>query len=172
MESTTDKKPKKKFRDTGLGKFLSTTAPKVLDVVGDVLPSNGVLGIVKNLIDREPDLTTEQRAALIDQVQLFEKEMALLDVQDRDSAREMQMEALKQENVLSKVFVYYLGAFMLLSATSFGVMLFFVEFPEENRRLIEMFVDIFLFSGAVTVLNFFLGSSKGSVDKSKQLLKP
>ena len=35
--------------------------PPVLDAVGDVLPERGVLGIVKNLVEREPDLTHDQR---------------------------------------------------------------------------------------------------------------
>jgi hypothetical protein len=48
-----DKKPKKKFRDTGLGKFLKQKAPKILDSVGDLLPDKGVLGIVKNLIAKD-----------------------------------------------------------------------------------------------------------------------
>ena len=34
---------KKRFRDTRVGKFLTTKAPKVLDVVGDLLPNSGVL---------------------------------------------------------------------------------------------------------------------------------
>lgn len=54
-------KDKKKFKDTKVGGWLSENAPKVLDVVGDALPDNGVLGIVKNLIDNEPDLTAEQK---------------------------------------------------------------------------------------------------------------
>jgi len=46
-------KPKKKFKDTKVGKFLLGSGSKIADVVGDLLPSSGVLGIVKNLIDKE-----------------------------------------------------------------------------------------------------------------------
>jgi len=49
-----DKKPRKKFRDTKVGNFLLEKAPSILGVVGDVLPDAGVLGVVKNLIDKEP----------------------------------------------------------------------------------------------------------------------
>ena len=52
---------KKKFKDTKVGQWVSDHAPKVLDVIGDVLPDKGILGVVKNLIDNEPDLTAEQR---------------------------------------------------------------------------------------------------------------
>ena len=43
-------KPKKKFKDTKVGKFLLGSGSKIADVVGDLLPSSGVLGIVKNLM--------------------------------------------------------------------------------------------------------------------------
>ena len=48
-------KPKKKFSETKVGKFLKTAAPGIIGTVGDVLPDAGVLGLVKNLIQKEPD---------------------------------------------------------------------------------------------------------------------
>ena len=41
----------KKFKDTKLGKFIKLKAPKGLEVAGDLLPDEGLLGVVKNLID-------------------------------------------------------------------------------------------------------------------------
>ena len=49
-------KPKKKFSQTKVGQFLSEKVPSILGVVGDVLPDAGVLGIVKGLIEKEPDI--------------------------------------------------------------------------------------------------------------------
>ena len=46
-------KQKKKFKDTKVGSFLSKVAPSILGTMGDVLPDAGVLGIVKNLIEKE-----------------------------------------------------------------------------------------------------------------------
>ena len=46
-------KPKKKFSETKVGAFLSKAAPGILGIAGDVLPDAGVLGIVKNLIQKE-----------------------------------------------------------------------------------------------------------------------
>ena len=50
-------KPKKKFSETKVGAFLSKAAPSILGIAGDVLPDAGVLGLVKNLIKKEPDAT-------------------------------------------------------------------------------------------------------------------
>lgn len=45
--------PKKKFKDTKVGQFLSKAAPGILGTVGEVLPDQGLLGVVKNLIHKE-----------------------------------------------------------------------------------------------------------------------
>ena len=57
----------KKIKDTSLGKWLKEKAPNVLDTVGDLLPDQGALGVVKNLIDKQyPDLSPEEVKAKID----------------------------------------------------------------------------------------------------------
>lgn len=58
------KEPRKRIRDTKVGQWLLNSAPKVLDVVGDALPDTGVMGVVKNLVDRDPNVTHEQRMEL------------------------------------------------------------------------------------------------------------
>jgi hypothetical protein len=56
----------KKIKDTGLGKWLKEKAPSVLDTVGDLLPDQGALGIVKNLLDQEPDVSPEEAKARVE----------------------------------------------------------------------------------------------------------
>jgi hypothetical protein len=54
-------KPKKKFKDTKVGKFLINKVPSILGIVGDVLPDAGVLGMVKSLIEKEsPEVLTKE----------------------------------------------------------------------------------------------------------------
>ena len=57
---------KKKIKDTKLGAWLSTKAPNILGVVGDLLPDKGALGIVKNLIDKDPDVDSGEAQKMID----------------------------------------------------------------------------------------------------------
>lgn len=59
-----EQRERTKLRDTKVGQWLRTTAPKVLEVVGDALPDSGMLGVVKNLVDVDPDVTHEQRMEL------------------------------------------------------------------------------------------------------------
>lgn len=56
----------KKLKDTKVGQWLREKAPSVLDVVGDVLPDRGVLGVVKNLVDKDPTLDSEEFKAVMD----------------------------------------------------------------------------------------------------------
>ena len=55
-----------KIKDTGLGKWLKQKAPSVLDTVGDLLPDKGALGVVKNLLDKEPDIDPAEAKAMLD----------------------------------------------------------------------------------------------------------
>ena len=59
---------KKKFKDTKLGKFLGKIAPNILDVAGDLLPDAGVLGMVKNLIQKDESISPADKALALDQV--------------------------------------------------------------------------------------------------------
>lgn len=59
-------KNKKKIKDTKLGIWLKEKAPNVLGLVGDLLPDSGALGVVKNLLDKEPDVDPAEAQAAID----------------------------------------------------------------------------------------------------------
>ena len=61
---------KKTFKETKVGAFLASKAPKVLDAIGDILPDQGTLGIVKNLITSDSNIEPidkEQAMKLIEQ---------------------------------------------------------------------------------------------------------
>ena len=81
----------KKLKDTKIGLLLKEKAPKILELIGDVLPSNGTMGILKNIISKDPDLTPEEKAELHNRV----IELYKLEVADRDSARKREVEIAK-----------------------------------------------------------------------------
>jgi hypothetical protein len=61
----------KKFKDTKIGKFLSANGSGIVNSLGDVLPDNGVFGLVKNLIDKDDKMPVEDK----------EKAMKLLEME-------------------------------------------------------------------------------------------
>tara|TARA_R100001460_G_scaffold33859_2_gene66084 strand:- start:114 stop:560 length:447 start_codon:yes stop_codon:yes gene_type:complete len=61
---------KKSLKETKIGAFLASKAPKVLNAIGDVLPDKGTLGIVKNIITSDNNIKAvdkEQAMKLIEQ---------------------------------------------------------------------------------------------------------
>ena len=62
-----------KIKDTKLGKWLKSKAPNVLSTVGDLLPDQGALGLVKNLIDKDPEVDTAEGTAMVDAEIEFQK---------------------------------------------------------------------------------------------------
>jgi len=62
-----------KIKDTKLGAWLKSKAPKVLETVGDLLPDQGGLGIVKNMLKKEPDIDPAEAKAKIDAEVQFQK---------------------------------------------------------------------------------------------------
>lgn len=153
--------------------FLKEKAPGLLHKVGEIMPEKGALGIVKNLLlmATPQEISEEDKAKAVsmteETLKFIEKEN-----EDRHDARAMQIEALKQDDKFSKRFVYYLAAFVIISATAFAFGLFFFSVPEGNKRLIEMFADVYLFGGAVMVLAFFFGSShsKQNQDRTNSIM--
>lgn len=54
-------KQKKKLKDTAVGKFLAGAGSNIIGSLGDVLPDKGVMGLVKNLIKKDPELPAEDK---------------------------------------------------------------------------------------------------------------
>ena len=54
-------KNKKKLKDTAVGKFLAGAGANINGSLGEVLPDKEVLGLVKKLSKKEPELTVEDK---------------------------------------------------------------------------------------------------------------
>lgn len=143
---------KKKFKDTKVGKFLSDKAPKILDTVGDVLPEKGVLGIVKNLIDKSDELSPQDKEiAMAHLRQSFE-----LEIRDRDSARNREIEVAKVHKV---DFLFYLTGIIGLGLFCFIVYaIVYLQIPESNKEIWMQLIG--LAEGVVlSIFGYYFGSS-------------
>ena len=152
-----------------------------IDFVKDLIMDNGedlvkegikkVTGI--DLNKKEPrELTPEEVTAIQNakvQLEEIDYKKLLLEYDNTNDARDMQKEALKQEDVFSKRFVYYLAAFWSLLAGTFIIMVFFVDIPVANARYVDTIIGFLLGTIVATIINFFFGSSKGSKEKTDQL---
>jgi hypothetical protein len=159
-------KEKKKFGETGLGSFLKKAVEKLPHLAGVALdavanPSQAV-SIVRNALSGQdstsPEVEKLQMEFMARELE-FDSEMASLEQKDKENARELQKAALKSEKWLPQHFLYLLSGVVVVGAFVFGFALMFKTVPEENKRLVEMFADVFVFGGAIMVLQFFLGGS-------------
>ena len=62
--------PKKKFKDTRVGKFLVKAAPNILGVASELLPDAGVLGMVKQLISNDSELPPKDKEEALKLIEL------------------------------------------------------------------------------------------------------
>lgn len=141
--------PNKKFNETKVGEFILKKLP---GFISNVLPHKGVLGVVKNLIDSEPDLTPEDKAQMHKELtELYELEVA-----DRDSARKREVEKAKTgqfDFMFNLTGVVGLGAFAFLIYA-----IVYLEVPEHNKEIWIHLIGIT--EGIVlSIFGYFFGSA-------------
>ena len=136
---------KKKFKDTKVGKFLKDKAPGILELAGELLPDAGVLGIVKDLVAKEPNMSDEDKAFVQNHIQ----EMYALEIADRDSARKREVEikkAGKQDWMMLITGIVGLASFMF---TIYAVV--YIENVREN----DLFIHLMGMIEGVVIGNIF-----------------
>ena len=144
----------KKFKDTKVGKFLSNTAPGILNTVGDVLPDSGVMGLVKNLINKETALPPEdkEKALLLLQQDIVEmKEIS------KRWASDMKSDSWLSKNTRPMTLIFLTVSLIVLILLDSGNIGFGVD---------ESWVDL-LKSLLITVYVAYFGSR--GVEKFKKM---
>jgi uncharacterized protein YqhQ len=140
---------KKPFKETSVGKFLLKKLP---GVVTDVLPDKGVLGIVKNLIDSDESISSEEKAKL-------KKELYEIEVADRDSARQREVEVKKAGGQDWMMFIT--GIIGLLSFVFMIYAVVYIPSVSEN----DLFVHLMGMIEGVVISNIFAYYYGTSSDK-------
>lgn len=84
---------------------------------------------------------------------------------DTDSARRMQMEALKQDDVFSKRFVYWFAVAWSLFAMIFLMTTTFMVIPEKNVRTVDTVLGFLLGTAISTIFSYFFGTTYRSQKK-------
>ena len=66
---------KKKFKETKLGQFLSSKGSDIVNLVGDTLPNQGLLGVLKNVISKDDVLPPEDKEKALKLLEMDSIEM-------------------------------------------------------------------------------------------------
>ena len=133
-----DKKP---FNETKVGRLLNK-----------VLPDKGVMGVLKDVLDLDEDLTPEDKERASQAlIRAYEAE-----VSDRDSARKREVEIAKtgkNDWLFSLTGVVGLGAFAVIIWAILAL-----EIPAENKELFYHLIGI-VEGVALSIFGFYFGTS-------------
>tara|TARA_R100000951_G_C2619533_1_gene173980 strand:- start:595 stop:1044 length:450 start_codon:yes stop_codon:yes gene_type:complete len=67
--------PKKKFKETKLGKFLQKIGSSIVDKAEDILPDSGFYGIIKNLIATDKQIAPQDKETALKLLEMDVVEM-------------------------------------------------------------------------------------------------
>jgi hypothetical protein len=143
--------------------LISNNLPKVAQAVVD----KGLDYVQeKTGIELKPDMNPEELKALKEAAQKHAEFKIEQDHKNTANARAMQVAALNQDDKFSKRFVMYLAIFWSLTAVTYIFLITFGSIPENNVRFADTILGFLLGTVVATIINFFLGSSAGSKEKT------
>lgn len=150
-----------------------------IDFVDNLISEIGLPLVKKGIkaltgVDLESkELTAEDKQKIMDsQIEIMKIDFKKLELeyQNTNDARDMQKVALQQDDTFSKRYVYYLATFWSFVAVGYIFLITFLTIPEANVRFADTTLGFLLGTIVATIINYFFGSSKSSLDKN-QLLK-
>ena len=146
--------------------LISNNLPKVAQAVVD----KGLDYVQeKTGIELKPDMNPEEVKALREAAQKHEEFKIEQANKNTADARAMQVAALNQDDKFAKRYVMYLATFWSITAVMYIFLITFTNIPETNVRFADTILGFLLGTVVATILNFFLGSSASSKEKTEVL---
>ena len=116
---------KKTFNETKIGAFLSSKAPKVLQALGDVLPNQGTLGVVKNLISSDTKIKAVDKEMAM---KLIEQDLIEMENVSKRWSSDMKSDSWLSKNTRPLTLIYLtLASTILMILDSFHNILFSID---------------------------------------------
>lgn len=145
-------------------KKAAQTASVVSQVAKQVTGATTLQGI-DEVLEKDPEKVLEFKKLIMEDAHI-EEQMRLQDV---SNARSMQIEALKQEDVFAKRFIYGYAGVWTLFAFIYISCVTFAGVPPESIRYADTIIGFLLGTGMSAIMQFFFGSSHGSKAKDEIL---
>lgn len=152
-----------------LAPLLATLAANGLGLLGDAITKKGKQVVEEKLgIDLSQEPTPEAINNWKTAVMQNETEVLRMAYGDIANARNMQVEALRQEDTFAKRFIYIFATFWSIFAAGYIAFITFGTIPADNQRFADTILGFLLGTVVATILQFFFGSSMGSKEKDKR----
>ena len=150
-----------------LAGLVSTLIQNNLPKVAQAVVDKGIDYVQeKTGIELKPDMSSDEIKALRDSAMKHEEFKIEQANKNTADARAMQVAALNQDDKFSKRFVMYLAIFWSMTAVTYIFFITFGSIPETNIRFADTILGFLLGTVVATIINFFLGSSAGSKEKT------
>lgn len=129
------------------------------DIIGKLVKDPNQMAQINEQLKSLADKHQETMAQLAEEQ--YEAQL-----KDTDSARQMEIAALKQESWFAKNQIHLLA--ISVTAGFFGLLAYMVKFdvPASNKDMLNIMLGS-LGTAWVSIVSFYFGSSKGSDDKNK-----
>ncbi|TVU86060.1 hypothetical protein FQP85_03015 [Pseudoalteromonas neustonica] len=140
----------------------SKVASKVVDIA-QTITNGGTPEQALNLVQQSSALQQELRQTILNR----EKELDELAFKNTQSARNMQIQALKQDDKFSKRFIYYYAWFWSFATVTYIGCITFLTIPDTATRFADTILGFILGTVVATILNFFFGNSSDNSRRSE-----
>ncbi len=110
-------KKKKNFKDTKVGAFLKERAPKIVSQIGEFLPDQGGLGVVKNIITSDMTLRPRDKETAL---KLLDQDIAEMENVSSRWQSDMTSDSWLSKNTRPMMLIYLtfaMSLFMVLDST-------------------------------------------------------
>jgi hypothetical protein len=148
----------------GAGKLANMLAGAAKDKVIDTIAEKLGVEPKDDAIERHLTEHPEEMVKL-EQIDMQKMELQL---QEMQSARNMQLEAMKSNDPLVRRFVYFFIGFWSLWSAAMLPFMVFGDIPESNVRFADTILGFLLATMIGSMFGFLLGSSLGSKEKDKK----
>ena len=101
---------KKKFSETKVGKFLKSIGSNIFGSVGDILPNDGLLGVLKNLITKGNTLSEEDKKMAL---KYLEMDIAEMQEVSKRWASDMTSDSWLSKNVRPLTLIFFSIAYVV-----------------------------------------------------------
>lgn len=158
-------------------------APLIAGILSSLI-SGGLPSVAKAVVEKgtnyveeklgvslKPEMSQEELQKISEAAMKHEEFIIEQGYKDVADARDMQKEALKQDDVWSKRFIYIFSGLWSLFAMVFIFAITFGTVPEANIRFADSIIGFLMGTIIATMIQFFYGSSISSRKKTEELVE-
>lgn len=151
---------------------VTQVAPSIATAIGGPLAGTAVASLMKVFgVESEEALQEAIQGATPEQLlqlKSLDLEYQKLLADDSKSARNMQIAALAQEDIVSKRFIYFFASVWSIFSIAYVTSITFLNVPQDNTRFADTVLGFLLGTIIATMIQYFYGSSMGSKLKDER----